>query len=132
MQKKCSICGDDFILTTKKNSMCPSCSREYHREYYRKSSKEKKDIKVQRSKLRREKIRDEVDRMKGDAGCKICDENDPCCLDLHHLDPDEKEFNVSEAVRTGASWIRIKEEFEKCIVVCANCHRKIHKGNITI
>lgn len=44
-------------------------------------------------------------------------------LEFHHLDPSEKE--------TGAeirhlSWDRLKAELDKCILVCANCHREIH------
>lgn len=45
-------------------------------------------------------------------------------LDLHHVDPAEKDIHVS------AMWTyteaRILNEISKCIVLCANCHREVH------
>lgn len=48
-------------------------------------------------------------------------------LDLHHLDPKLKEFGIAD---TGYnhSWDKIREEVDKCVLVCANCHREIEGG----
>ena len=46
-------------------------------------------------------------------------------LDFHHLDPKEKDFSISN--KLGCSWNKIKKELDKCILVCSNCHREIHK-----
>lgn len=46
-------------------------------------------------------------------------------LEFHHLDPNEKDFSISKNGDTK-SWERIKKELDKCILVCANCHREIH------
>jgi len=45
-------------------------------------------------------------------------------LEFHHLDPSEKDFAIG-----GKSWSyeRLKEEVDKCILVCANCHVEIHE-----
>lgn len=45
-------------------------------------------------------------------------------LELHHLDPNEKDFTIS-----GKSWSfeRLKLEADKCILVCSNCHIEIHE-----
>ena len=45
-------------------------------------------------------------------------------LEFHHLDPNEKDFGISSY--TTLSWDKIKKELDKCILVCANCHREIH------
>jgi len=45
-------------------------------------------------------------------------------LDFHHIKG--KDFTISEKVREGCSLDTIKKEIEKCILVCANCHREIH------
>jgi predicted HNH restriction endonuclease len=46
-------------------------------------------------------------------------------LEFHHLDPKAKDFNPSRL--KGYSFDeRIKKELDKCILVCANCHREIH------
>jgi len=46
-------------------------------------------------------------------------------LEFHHLDPAQKDFNLARKGYTF-SWDRVREEVEKCILVCANCHREIH------
>ena len=46
-------------------------------------------------------------------------------LELHHLNPNEKEFNLSDR-NIKLDWEAIKKELDKCILVCANCHREIH------
>lgn len=56
--------------------------------------------------------------------CFVCKEHDVDCLEFHHLNPNEKEYNVSELLTY--SWTKVKLEIEKCVVLCANCHRKEH------
>lgn len=60
--------------------------------------------------------------------CQYCGYN-KCleALDFHHLDPRKKDFNMSDRNLT-CDWDKIKKELDKCILVCANCHREIHAG----
>lgn len=61
---------------------------------------------------------------------------DKCCccgydnywgaLEFHHLDSEEKEFGVASI--THHNFEKILKEVEKCIMVCANCHRELHAG----
>jgi transposase len=46
-------------------------------------------------------------------------------LEFHHLDPKEKDFNPSH-LRKYKFDERMKSELDKCILVCANCHREVH------
>jgi predicted HNH restriction endonuclease len=46
-------------------------------------------------------------------------------LDAHHIDPLEKDFNISSRM---TSWKAIVRELDKCILLCANCHREVHDG----
>lgn len=48
-------------------------------------------------------------------------------FDLHHIDGSTKEFGLSTRGVTR-SWEKIKKEADKCVLVCANCHREIHAG----
>ena len=50
-------------------------------------------------------------------------------LEFHHLDPSQKDFGISSKGYTR-SWDKVKEELDKCILVCSNCHREIHSGLI--
>lgn len=56
--------------------------------------------------------------------CEKCG-YDKCieALEFHHLDPKQKDFNVSSH---SFSFDRMKKEADKCILVCSNCHREIH------
>lgn len=61
-------------------------------------------------------------------GCIVCGEKEICCLDFHHIH--DKEFEVSTG--TEVSLDRLIAEINKCVVLCANCHRKLHAGKIQI
>jgi hypothetical protein len=62
--------------------------------------------------------------------CQCCG-YDRCldALDFHHFDFTQKDFGISAKGYTR-SWDKIKEELDKCVLVCANCHREIHAGLI--
>jgi hypothetical protein len=62
-------------------------------------------------------------QLKADKGCIHCGERDPRCLQFHHQDPEQKECNVSRLV---CSLSRALEEAARCVVMCANCHCKLH------
>ena len=64
--------------------------------------------------------------------CQICGYNKYIgALSFHHLDENSKSFDLSTKGLTR-SWARIKEEIDKCILVCENCHREIHGGIIKL
>ncbi|WP_440006894.1 homing endonuclease associated repeat-containing protein [Halomicrococcus sp. SG-WS-1] len=62
------------------------------------------------------------------SGCARCNETDPACLDFHHLNEDEKEMAVGKMVTYGYSKSQLEEEIKKCLILCANCHRKEHSS----
>lgn len=57
--------------------------------------------------------------------CQRCGENHIACLDFHHKNPAEKDFQIGVGYCSN-SIKRIKEEIAKCDVLCANCHKKLH------
>lgn len=58
--------------------------------------------------------------------CTECPEDHISCIVFHHKDPNKKEINLGNAVNSGWSKKRILKEVKKCIVLCSNCHRKLH------
>ncbi len=90
-----------------------------------KTTKQKQNIKnVTRWRIRaKQKL---VDICGGE--CVLCG-YDKCirALEFHHLDKKQKEFGISQLGHT-LSFSRAVEEIQKCIMVCANCHREIHDG----
>ena len=69
-----------------------------------------------------------VHRYKWFRQCAYCDENEPRALHFHHRDPKSKKFNISKA--TDYSLNQVRAEMEKCDLVCANCHAKIHANRM--
>jgi len=63
---------------------------------------------------------------KSASSCLRCGESTSCCLDFHHRDPNLKVAEVAVMPRRGKSIRNIVAEIEKCDVLCANCHRKLH------
>jgi len=59
--------------------------------------------------------------------CSVCGiiatDDNACIFDFHHLDPTEKERRVGNSV----NWEISKAEADKCILLCSNCHRMIHR-----
>jgi hypothetical protein len=60
--------------------------------------------------------------------CECCGYN-KCteALEFHHINPNEKDFNISDR-DIKLDWKEIQKELDKCILVCSNCHREIHAG----
>jgi len=54
--------------------------------------------------------------------CMDCGYSNVIALDMDHRDPNEKKHGIS-TLTSGGRLRQLKEEIEKCDVVCANCHR---------
>lgn len=77
---------------------------------------------------RRQELVQWVSGIKAEEGCHFCDEDEPVALDFHHLQSDEKDNSVASMAGQGWGKKRLREEIEKCVILCANCHRKVHNG----
>lgn len=63
--------------------------------------------------------------------CKICGyDKTTAALQFHHLDPSQKEFELSRAVTK--SFDLAKPELDKCVLLCANCHAEVHQGLVEV
>jgi hypothetical protein len=114
-----------------KQPYCRECTRVKDREYYQRNWEKRRQKLRERAALYREQAKEIIEEVKS-GGCAICDEKEPCCLDFHHLDATQKAFNISDAVSMATSPQKLNAEISKCILVCANCHRKIHAGLVQI
>ena len=80
---------------------------------------------------RRAQIRLMAVEQKGGC-CEVCGyrrRNE--ALEFHHRDPNLKEFGISSK-GYARSWEKVKQEIEKCILLCANCHREFHAGMLQL
>ena len=92
--------------------------------YYNKVLRCKKCM-VEQDFNKRHRIKSILVEYKG-GKCEICG-YDKClnALDFHHINSQEKKFALNSA-NYNKSLSSLKEESDKCILVCANCHREIH------
>ena len=73
-------------------------------------------------------IANEVNDYKVKKGCAHCGYTrwkKAVSLDFHHENREDKIINVSSHWKTSwKQYEKMKKEMEKCIVLCANCHRE--------
>jgi len=60
-----------------------------------------------------------------------CGESEPSCLCLHHVNKDEKEGAIDKIIQRGRL-IHIFIEIAKCVVMCHNCHARLHADLIVL
>lgn len=120
MTKFCNACKtnkgiSEFWIS---QSQCILCKQKYKIKYEKDNrSKLTKSIVA---KSRKRKI--ELVNLLGN-NCSICDTSfHMSAMEFHHIDIKEK--SISSIIQN--SWISIKKELEKCILVCSNCHKFIH------
>ena len=118
------------IRTINKESelkLCPKCNISKPKsEFYqsKKSSSYCKSCIVQSNLERQRNTKSLAVEYKG-GKCSICGySKSMAALEFHHINPNEKDkdyFNM----RGGLS-PNLKTELDKCVLLCANCHREIH------
>ena len=126
----CTNCGERKREVAK--SLCVKCYRLQHpvtvtkeQRYKYNKTYRKKNYKALTAK--RHNIKKELVAYKG-GKCQICGLIDECMqiYDFHHTDPGTKDMWISRAISEGINSKKIKKEVDKCILVCSNCHRRVH------
>jgi hypothetical protein len=52
----------------------------------------------------------------------------PAAMAFHHLDPKQKDFDVSRVRAKKAVTSEVLAELDKCVLLCLNCHSIRHAG----
>lgn len=78
------------------------------------------------TKKRRKMLKKRAVEYKG-GKCILCGySNCIDALEFHHINPEEKEFNLGGRQLKRNNWEKVKRELDKCTLLCANCHRELH------
>jgi len=96
--------------------------RQYSKTYYRKN---KRTVIIQ-SAIASRATNARWIRYKSKQKCSHCGAKHPAIIDFHHVIRDKDKVAVNYLVKTKRSYKRIMEEIDKCIPLCANCHRILH------
>jgi protein-arginine kinase activator protein McsA len=129
--KRCNKCDNDkdeseFYTRivrgkVKEDKWCKKCHRAHRKEHYEKN----KNAYLAKARTSHEKFKAWFKEYKATLKCSRCPEDHPAALDFHHVDSGTKDGAIGTLVRRkGKRWV--VAEIEKCIVLCANCHRKHH------
>jgi len=97
----------------------------YNKKYYQ-ANLEKKLAYCSANGVRKRKALKEVAVEYLGGKCSNCS-YDKCiaALEFHHVDPTQKDFNISRYYKKDFT-DELKAELDKCILICANCHRELH------
>ena len=107
--KICSKCGrelpiDQFNWRNKAKATRRADCKECHSGYMKMKYQEKKYA---------------VQNLKAEAKCAKCGDSRGYVLDYHHINPEEKENNVSRMTSNNYQLNKVYEEIKKCVVLCA-------------
>lgn len=102
---------------------CKHCGESNPDNFYGAKKTECKKCFNKRSVQRRQSLKQmAVDHLGGK--CQRCGYDKYIgALEFHHKDPTKKDMTVAGS---GKKWETIKEEVDKCMLLCANCHREVH------
>lgn len=103
------------------SSWCKESVKIRSKKYYQ----DNKELITLKTKNYKDNIRLFINEFKEKNGCEKCGENKFYLLDFHHIDPKQKDFNISVGA-SGPSIEKIKEEIKKCVLLCSNHHREFH------
>lgn len=126
--KICKRCGvekplDDFPQKAGyRQKTCKECYNKAQKEYREKNEFYKTDY--QKSRTHANKMK--AVEMFGNR-CRDCNQSFPAYVyDFHHIFPHEKEISPNKLM--SRTWDRVLVELNKCVMLCANCHRIRHHG----
>jgi hypothetical protein len=125
----CRVCKECNRIKARRKYFKYKARYDAYAKLWRNSNKEKANAIGRRSGKRiRLKCKALRDKITMNNPCCHCKENRIACLDFHHLDPTVKEHPVARC----SSEKDLLEEASKCIILCANCHRLLHSGDIQL
>jgi hypothetical protein len=118
----CRVCNEEYEPFGQRAVICRPCKRIYDRQFHANRSPDKIERKIKLQQERMSRNRKQVWEYLLEHPCEICCESDPVVLEFDHLDRSTKVKAVSEMM--CLTWAKIKQEIDKCRVLCANCHRR--------
>lgn len=127
-------------ITGKRASMCRVCHRAYVKEHYKKNThvykeKAKKWVKKNPDKRKISANRHAKQKAYEQKRLAVAYKGGKCtdcagvfpqaAFDFHHLDPRTKDYHLAQLLNSRGFEFA-KEELDKCVLLCANCHRIRH------
>jgi hypothetical protein len=118
---KCDHMWSGRPFKVKAYKCCPNCRKQYYNSPYGENNS-----KIDRGFIKRTS-QSLINIIYKGGVCQECNLNliqNFWLADYHHINPLEKEFEMSKM--KSRSWDIVKKELDKCMLLCANCHRSKH------
>ena len=131
--KECTKCKkqkplEEFNFKIKKKNLrhvhCKECTRLFIKNHYNRNKEYYLTKARKRNKYLRYKINSYISSYLLSHPCVECGEKDLAVLEFDHTGQIPKFKAVSHLIKDQVSLVKIQEEIDKCVVRCANCHRK--------
>jgi hypothetical protein len=105
---------------------CPEKKKAYHKEYGKRWYEKNKATVKDRTRKNNLTYKQMWTEFKASQSCSVCYHQHPAVIDFHHTDPHPDNIKINALVKARRYALAIKEAQEKCIPLCANCHRILH------
>ena len=116
--KQYLTCYYSYIMPSKDVEKRKAIAKKY---YLKHSAKVKAAVKIVNSRAKQR-----WKTYKASLSCVKCGEKHPATFDFHHVKRLPDNQKVNKLLSNKSYKKAIKEIEERCIVLCANCHRKHH------
>lgn len=107
----------------KKHSQCKDCEKAADKKHYAESKERRENVKATANFQKQRNILLVENARK--KGCQKCGEKRPYVLDFHHINPEDKIKDIAHMIKSSSEQ-SLLAEIEKCVILCANCHREWH------
>ena len=127
----CSKCkkdlsAEDFpyrnLTRRTKNKVCKSCHQLYRKQHYLINKSKYIEKAAKWNTKQKEILTKYLFAVLSKSECIDCGEKDIIVLDFDHIE--NKKLGIAEMFRNRYSITAIETEIKKCVVRCANCHRR--------
>jgi len=131
-RQRCNHCGEikpinsfnwRWVKKEIRQRTCRSCQKQQQRRWYEQNKEIHKTNVYRKKKKRIEDARRFIWDFLRRNPCIDCGERDPYVLEFDHVSG-RKKAEVTKMVQDGYALKTIQAEIEKCVIRCANCHKK--------
>ena len=128
----CSMCKkekgiEEFRLrnrfTTRRQSYCIECGSRMGKNWYEENKERHVENVMANTKNAKQSAREFVYEYLLTHPCSECGEADPRVLEFHRVGT--KTWEIGRMIAQGYGVDAISAEISQCMVLCANCHRRL-------
>lgn len=120
--KKCLMCGEP-LFGARSHYCNDKCKSKHHYKFNKKNANP--NTNERQAKVSKERKLKLIEMSGGKCvKCGYC--KNYSALSFHHTNPENKTFTLDSRKLSNTNWNSILKEWEKCELLCLNCHMETH------